>query len=122
MYSRIFSVIIIFGCRFILCELAAPVITCFGLALAIPYVLAHGVAPLLVGSAPLRNLIARRIYPFLLLSALLTGVVVLQIRQFRKLYEHIKNDKYLVGQRLVNYDHRRPRPQAVSVALQNPTI
>ncbi|KAJ9583528.1 hypothetical protein L9F63_022146, partial [Diploptera punctata] len=34
------------------------------------------------------------------------GIVPL-IRQFRKLYEHIKNDKYLVGRRLVNYDHRR---------------
>ena len=28
----------------------------------------------------------------------------LQAKQFCRLYEHIKNDKYLVGQRLVNYN------------------
>jgi E3 ubiquitin-protein ligase MARCH6 len=60
-----------------------------------------------VTSPHLRNLIARRLYPFLLLIVLVGGVIVFQIRQFRKLYEHIKNDKYLVGRRLVNYDHRR---------------
>lgn len=102
--------------RFILCDLAAPVITYFGLALAFPYVLAHGITPLVVSSPLLRNLIARRVYPFLLLSALIACVIVFQIRQFKKLYEHIKNDKYLVGQRLVNYDHRRHKSQ-VSNAL-----
>lgn len=29
-----------------------------------------------------------------------------QLKQFAKLYEHIKNDKYLVGRRLVNYHHK----------------
>ena len=28
----------------------------------------------------------------------------LKAKQFCRLYEHIKNDKYLVGQRLVNYN------------------
>ena len=31
--------------------------------------------------------------------------------QFTRLYEHIKNDKYLVGRRLVNYDHKRLRQE-----------
>lgn len=30
----------------------------------------------------------------------------MQIMQFARLYEHIKNDKYLVGKRLVNYYHQ----------------
>ncbi|XP_044736435.1 E3 ubiquitin-protein ligase MARCHF6 isoform X2 [Chrysoperla carnea] len=94
---------------FITRELAAPVIICFGLALAVPYVIAHSIVPLIVTNAQLQILIVRRLYPFLLLIAMLSGVVTLQIRQFKKLYEHIKNDKYLVGQRLVNYDHRRNR-------------
>nr|CAD7594684.1 unnamed protein product [Timema genevievae] len=94
---------------FVLWELAAPVVACFGLALAVPYAAAHGVVPALVASPHLRNVIARRLYPFLLLITLLGGVIVFQVRQFRKLYEHIKNDKYLVGRRLVNYDHRRPK-------------
>lgn len=29
------------------------------------------------------------------------------VQRFGKLYVAIKNDKYLVGQRLVNYDHRK---------------
>ncbi|XP_050301508.1 E3 ubiquitin-protein ligase MARCHF6 [Anthonomus grandis grandis] len=92
-------------------ELALPVIVCFGFALAVPYVLAYSVIPLFVSNLQLRNLIARRLYPFLLLVATVNIIIVLQIRQFKKLYEHIKNDKYLVGQRLVNYDHRKARSQ-----------
>ncbi|VVC96338.1 unnamed protein product [Leptidea sinapis] len=80
---------------FILRSVAAPLVRWLGLSLAIPYVCAYSLAPLVVTSPSQRNVFARR------------------IRQFTKLYEHIKNDKYLVGQRLVNYDHRRHK-QAVS--------
>lgn len=92
---------------FIFKELAAPVIISFGLALSIPYVIAYSIIPLFIPNLQLRNVTARRIYPFLLLLSLLSVLIHLQIRQFKKLYEHIKNDKYLVGQRLVNYDHRK---------------
>lgn len=37
----------------------------------------------------------RRIYPFLLMVVLLIGILSFQIRQFKRLYEHIKNDKYI---------------------------
>ncbi|EEB18578.1 ssm4 protein, putative [Pediculus humanus corporis] len=93
--------------QFIMVEIAMPVIACFGLALAVPYATAHGIVPLLISNLHVRNLIVRRLYPFLLIAFLAVGVVIFQIRQFKKLYEHIKNDKYLVGKRLVNYDHRR---------------
>lgn len=96
---------------FVFKELAMPVVVCFGFALAIPYVLAYSIVPMFVTNLPLRNLIARRLYPFLLLVATVNIIIVLQIRQFKKLYEHIKNDKYLVGQRLVNYDHRKTKSQ-----------
>lgn len=99
---------------FIFKQLAAPVIVSFGLALAVPYVLAYSIVPLFVSSLQMRNLIARRLYPFLLLLGVVGVVVVLQIRQFKKLYEHIKNDKYLVGQRLVNYDHRKAKAQTAN--------
>lgn len=92
---------------FIFRELAAPVIVSFGLALAIPYVIAYSIVPVFVTSVQLRNLIGRRLYPLLLLVSIGGVVITLQIKQFKKLYEHIKNDKYLVGQRLVNYDHHR---------------
>ena len=98
--------------KFIVCELAAPVICCFGLALAVPYAVAHGIVPLIVTQPQMQILIARRLYPFLLLIHLACLVISLQIIQFRKLYEHIKNDKYLVGQRLVNYEHRNRTQQS----------
>ncbi|XP_047503462.1 E3 ubiquitin-protein ligase MARCHF6 [Pieris napi] len=93
--------------KFILRSVAAPLVRWLGLALAIPYAFAHSVAPLVVTSTVQRNLLARRVYPALLIISVLAGLAIFHIRQFRKLYEHIKNDKYLVGQRLVNYDHRR---------------
>lgn len=104
---------------FVLRELAAPVVAVFGLALAVPYATAYGIVPLLVASPHLRNLIARRLYPFLLLVALVGGIILFQIRQFRKLYEHIKNDKYLVGRRLVNYDHRRHKSPSGNSSSQS---
>jgi E3 ubiquitin-protein ligase MARCH6 len=105
---------------FVLRELAAPVVACFGLALAVPYAAAYGIVPLVVASPHLRNLIARRLYPFLLLVMLVGGIVMFQVRQFHKLYEHIKNDKYLVGRRLVNYDHRRHKsPSASQSSIQH---
>lgn len=105
---------------FVLRELAAPVVACFGLALAVPYAAAYGIVPLVVASPHLRNLIARRLYPFLLLVTLVGGIIMFQVRQFRKLYEHIKNDKYLVGRRLVNYDHRRHKsPSASQSSIQH---
>ncbi|KAF7278664.1 hypothetical protein GWI33_008114 [Rhynchophorus ferrugineus] len=96
---------------FIFKELSLPVVTSFGIILAVPYVLAYSIVPMFITSLHFRNLIARRIYPFFLLVASISVIVTFQIRQFRKLYEHIKNDKYLVGQRLVNYDHRKPKSQ-----------
>lgn len=99
-------------------DITAPVVSCFGLALAVPYVLVYSVAPLFIANVQLRNVVARRIYPFLLLVGVSSVILTLQIRQFKKLYEHIKNDKYLVGQRLVNYDHRRPPARVQSATSQ----
>ncbi|XP_076235400.1 membrane-associated ring finger (C3HC4) 6 [Calliopsis andreniformis] len=92
--------------KFIITELAAPVICCFGLALAVPYAVAYGIVPLLITNLQTQILIARRLYPFLLVVSVVCIGINFQLRQLEKLYEHIKNDKYLVGQRLVNYEHR----------------
>lgn len=102
--------------KFIIRELACPVITCFGLALAIPYVIAHSIVPLFITSQHTRVLVARRIYPFFLIIAIVIAIIIFQIRQFKKLYVAIKNDKYLVGQRLVNYDHRKRKAEAAAAA------
>lgn len=95
--------------KFIIRELATPVISCFGLALAVPYVIAHSIMPMFFMSQMTRVLIARRIYPFFLIIIIVCAIIVFQIKQFKKLYVAIKNDKYLVGKRLVNYDHQRQK-------------
>lgn len=50
------------------------------------------------------------------ISALFLLVCLLHfvVKRFKKFYEAIKNDKYLVGQRLVNYDHRKRASQRAS--------
>ncbi|XP_067912318.1 E3 ubiquitin-protein ligase MARCH6 isoform X2 [Heterodontus francisci] len=101
--------------HFIICKLAAPVIVVLLLSLCLPYVIATGIVPLLGVTAEMQNLVQRRIYPLLLMVVILMGVMSFQIRQFKRLYEHIKNDKYLVGQRLVNYE-RRAGKQATTAA------
>ena len=103
--------------KFIIRELATPVISCFGLCLAVPYVIAHTFIPFFFQNQFTRVLIARRIYPFFLIVIVVCAIIVFQIRQFKKLYVAIKNDKYLVGKRLVNYtDHQRQRQQAAAAA------
>ncbi|XP_062925882.1 E3 ubiquitin-protein ligase MARCH6 isoform X2 [Mobula hypostoma] len=101
--------------HFIICKLAAPVIAVLLLSLCLPYVIAAGIVPLLGVTTEMQNLVQRRIYPFLLMVVILMGVLSFQIRQFKRLYEHIKNDKYLVGQRLVNYE-RKMGKQTTSTA------
>ena len=39
------------------------------------------------------TLVQRRIYPSLLAAVLFSTYLVFQAKQFKKLYEHIKNDK-----------------------------
>lgn len=95
--------------KFIIRELATPVISTFGLALAIPYAIAHSIMPIFFTNQMTRVLIARRIYPFFLIIIIVCAIIVFQIKQFKKLYVAIKNDKYLVGKRLVNYDHQRQK-------------
>lgn len=95
--------------KFIIRELATPVISCFGLALTVPYVIAHSIMPMFFTNQMTRVLIARRIYPFFLIVIIICAIIVFQIKQFKKLYVAIKNDKYLVGKRLVNYDHQRQK-------------
>lgn len=47
-----------------------------------------------IGVQPeMQTLVERRIYPFLLMVVMLLAILSFQIRQFKRLYEHIKNDK-----------------------------
>ncbi|KAM6900702.1 E3 ubiquitin-protein ligase MARCHF6-like [Xenentodon cancila] len=99
--------------QFIVRKLAAPVISVLLLSLCVPYVIAAGVVPAVGVTPEMEILMQRRIYPFLLMVVSLIGILSFQIRQFKRLYEHIKNDKYLVGQRLVNYERKSGRTSSV---------
>ncbi|XP_049603484.1 E3 ubiquitin-protein ligase MARCHF6 isoform X2 [Syngnathus scovelli] len=90
--------------HFIVRRLAVPVVCILLLALCVPYIISKGITPLLVVQPEMLILAERRIYPFLLMVVSLLVILSFQIQQFKHLYEHIKNDKYLVGQRLVNYE------------------
>ncbi|XP_074843946.1 E3 ubiquitin-protein ligase MARCHF6 isoform X1 [Carettochelys insculpta] len=105
--------------HFIICKLAAPVISVLLLSLCVPYIVASGVVPLLGVTAEMQNLVQRRIYPFLLMVVVLMGILSFQVRQFKRLYEHIKNDKYLVGQRLVNYERKSGRQSTSTLPPQS---
>ncbi|XP_037085050.1 E3 ubiquitin-protein ligase MARCHF6-like [Pollicipes pollicipes] len=102
--------------RAVLLELALPLVVLLGLALAVPYVLVHSFAPLFLARSGSLYMVQRQIYPCLVIASSLLTMLVFQYHQFKKLYEHIKNDKYLVGRRLVNYDPQRQESRAPPAA------
>uniref|UniRef100_A0A7N8Y705 E3 ubiquitin-protein ligase MARCHF6 n=1 Tax=Mastacembelus armatus TaxID=205130 RepID=A0A7N8Y705_9TELE len=79
--------------HFIVRRLAAPVICVLLLSLCVPYTISKGITPLLGVQPEMQMLVERRIYPFLLMVVILLAILSFQIRQFKRLYEHIKNDK-----------------------------
>ena len=81
---------------FLIPKLVVPAVSVLGLSLSMPYVIGHSIAPLFISDLTLLIVIQRRIYPFLLLLFLTVALIVMQLKQFRKLYEHIKNDRYVI--------------------------
>ena len=78
---------------FLIPKLVVPAVASLGLSLALPYIAAHSLVPLVISEPHLLVMIQRRIYPFLLLLVVTIGLIVVQLKQFKKLYEHIKNDR-----------------------------
>ena len=78
---------------FLIPYLVVPAVSVLGLSLSLPYVIGHSIAPLFITDPSLLTVVQRRIYPFLLLLIITVGLIVMQLKQFRKLYEHIKNDR-----------------------------
>ena len=102
--------------KLVVVDTAFPVVVSLLVALCVPYVLSETVAPLLVDNDYL-NTVQRRIYPAVLFTFVIFIAGRMQLTQFARLYEHIKNDKYLVGRRLVNYNHaRKTLAQAAAAA------
>ena len=75
-------------------NLVIPSVKALGLSLSIPYLLSHGLAPSIISSPSVLIALQRRIYPLLLLVTALAVFFTVQARQFKKLVEHIKNDRF----------------------------
>lgn len=103
--------------KFTMKEVIMPVVGTLALLLAFPYAIAHGIVPIFVKSFQMRNLIARRIYPLLLILSLVYTGASIGGRQSVKWYEHIRNERYLVGRKLINYNHKiTPQAEISSTA------
>lgn len=90
-------------------ELAIPLIGIVGLILALPYASAETLLSLFGASFELHNYVIRRIHSMLFVTCLAFFLVRYQINKLTSLYEHIRNDKYLVGKRLVNYEPNKSK-------------
>lgn len=90
--------------KFMFLKVVYPITICLGLALSIPCILSRSIAPLFISNPDYLILIDRRIYPVSLFIFSFVVLLVFQMRQFKRLYERIRNDKYLVGKRLINFE------------------
>jgi len=90
--------------RYIYTELVVPTVTVTGLIIAIPYIVSHIFVSLIGFSKEDEVIFQRHIYPCMLLITVVVTFLVWQFRQLRNLLIRIRNERYLVGQRLVNYE------------------
>ncbi|EDV28674.1 uncharacterized protein TRIADDRAFT_49644 [Trichoplax adhaerens] len=89
---------------FVIKSLAFPVISMLLFLVTAPITLASGASKLFGLSKYLQNYCIRRIYPFSLLICVAVITIKFHIKQAKRLYNRIRDDKYLIGQRLVNYE------------------
>jgi len=94
---------------FITKEVAWPVILVLSLCIAIPYITFMGLFPLL-GVLSYQNclLVYRFFFPFVLSLLLCITLLTFSVKQASRLYNHVRNEKYLVGRQLVNYSTPQP--------------
>lgn len=92
--------------RVLIFNIVLPPVSIFGLLLLVPVLACDMILPQLDITEEMEIFIYRRIHPglFVLFGAL--WFIVYQIRKVANIYEHIRNDKYLVGRRLINYDSK----------------
>ena len=99
--------------QYLLRKLVIPVVMVLLNLLSFPYFLAFVLLPALDADPLVQNIFYRRFYHVLLCSVMLVMFFFLQAKQMKKLYMKIKNDRYLIGQRLQNYE-RKSNQQAVA--------
>nr|XP_039255512.1 E3 ubiquitin-protein ligase MARCHF6-like [Styela clava] len=93
-----------FSLRDMYVDVIHPIMCSLLLSLTVPYVIAHSATYVLGLPHDFSNILLRRIYPCLISFFALVSFLMFEAKQFRRLCDHIKNERYLVGKRLLNYE------------------
>ncbi|CAF1190331.1 unnamed protein product [Adineta steineri] len=88
---------------FLINEFLLPFTLNIGMFMAFPYLAVSYMAPSLFYSTTVHQ-IERYIYSAIISFMLLLAFVIFQIKQLRLLFEHVRDEKYLVGRRLINFE------------------
>ncbi|CAF1959672.1 unnamed protein product [Rotaria magnacalcarata] len=88
---------------FLINEFLLPFTLNIGMFMAFPYLAVSHIAPTLFNPHVVHRL-ERYIYSAIISLMLLLAFVIFQIKQLRLLFEHVRDEKYLVGRRLNNFE------------------
>jgi len=88
---------------FLINEFLLPFTLNIGMFMAFPYLAVSYLGPTLFHSSIVHQ-IERYIYSTIISFMLLLAFVIFQIKQLRLLFEHVRDEKYLVGHRLINFE------------------
>ena len=84
-------------------EFLLPFTLNIGMFMAFPYLATCYFGPVLFSSTFVHQ-IERYIYSAIISLMLLLAFIILQAKQLRLLFEHVRDEKYLVGRRLINFE------------------
>nr|CAB3263649.1 E3 ubiquitin-protein ligase MARCH6 [Phallusia mammillata] len=75
--------------------------------MTVPYVVGHGITFLMATSLTTAYFLHWRLYPCIIFGTSFFAFCWFEMKQFRRLCDHIKNERYLIGKRLVDYEPAR---------------
>lgn len=88
---------------FLIHEFLLPFTINIGMFMAFPYLAVFYFAPSFFNATVLHQ-IERYIYTAIISLMLLLAFIIFQMKQLRLLFEHVRDEKYLVGRRLINFE------------------
>ena len=88
---------------FLIHEFLLPFTINIGMFMAFPYLAVFYLAPSFFNATVLHQ-IERYIYTAIISLMLLLAFIIFQMKQLRLLFEHVRDEKYLVGRRLINFE------------------
>lgn len=89
--------------KFVMNNIAMPIICVFSLLLTVPYILAYSIIPLFISSQWSIQLVPRIIYPIFILIVVVVKLIYVLSIMYKRLTQHILNERYKVGLQLLNY-------------------